>query len=68
MAFESNIFTGSSAKNLVPKFKISDCHGPFEVGFRTDSETADATSETVSNRGTCLEYIQLPCGAACGNP
>ena len=42
---------------------------PFEVGFRTDA-TRDAPDAdgTQSARGTCLEYVQLPCGAVCGNP
>ena len=54
--------------DLIRYFQTSDCYAPFEVGFRTDAETADADSATMSNRGVCLEYIQLPCGAACGNP
>ena len=53
-------------KYWVIRTKIfADCNGPFQVGFHTEA-TQDNTDD--ANRGTCITYTQLPCGATCGNP
>ena len=44
---------------------FADCNGPFQVRFHTEA-TQDNTDD--ANRGTCITYTQLPCGATCGNP
>jgi len=40
---------------------IVDCNGPFQVGFHTEEGQEGTGSD--SNRGTCINYTQLPCGA-----
>lgn len=39
---------------------ICDCTFPFEVNIKTDTDS-EMASPTVSSRGVCLEYTQLPC-------
>lgn len=58
--------------DIINKFQLNyrnfylDCNGPFQVGFHTEEGQEGTGSD--SNRGTCINYTQLPCGAVCGNP